>query len=196
MLKFQCRVYGDYRNGREIMQVKNQGFILWLTGLSGAGKTTLAKGLELELKKRGFLVEVLDGDSVRTNLSQGLGFSREDRNTNIRRIGFIANLLSRNGVVVIVAAISPYRDVRNELREKTTNFVEVYINAPLSVCESRDVKGLYAKARLGEIKSFTGIDDPYEEPLNPEITCYTSKETIQESISKIIRYIDQNARLK
>ena len=178
------------------MQVKNQGFILWLTGLSGAGKTTLAKGLELELKKRGFLVEVLDGDSVRTNLSQGLGFSREDRNTNIRRIGFIANLLSRNGVVVIVAAISPYRDVRNELREKTTNFVEVYINAPLSVCESRDVKGLYAKARLGEIKSFTGIDDPYEEPLNPEITCYTSKETIQESISKIIRYIDQNARLK
>ena len=107
------------------------------------------------------MVEVLDGDLVRTNLSQGLGFSREDRNTNIRRIGFVANLLSRNGVVVIVAAISPYRDVRNELREKTTNFVEVYINAPLSVCESRDVKGLYAKARLGEIKSFTGIDDCY-----------------------------------
>ena len=172
------------------MQVKNEGFIIWLTGLSGAGKTTLAKGLELELKERDFLVEVLDGDLVRTNLSQGLGFSREDRNTNIRRVGFVANLLSRNGVVVIVAAISPYRDVRNELRENTTNFVEVYVNAPLSVCESRDVKGLYAKARLGEIKSFTGIDDAYEEPLNPDIICYTSKETIQESMDKIIKYLN------
>jgi adenylylsulfate kinase len=174
-----------------MMLVKNQGFILWLTGLSGAGKTTLAQGLELELKERGFLVEVLDGDLVRTNLSQDLGFSRKDRNTNIRRIGFVANLLSRNGVVVIVAAITPYRDIRNELREKTTNFVEVYINAPLSVCESRDVKGLYAKARLGEINSFTGIDDCYEEPLNPNITCYTSKETIPESLDKIIKYIEQ-----
>ena len=173
------------------MQVKHEGFIVWLTGLSGAGKTTLAKGLELELKERGFLVEVLDGDKVRTHLSQGLGFSREDRNTNIRRIGFVANLLSRNGVVVIVAAISPYRDVRNELREQTTNFIEVYINAPLEVCELRDVKGLYAKARLGEIKGFTGIDAPYEEPLNPDIICYTSKETVQESINKIIKYIDR-----
>lgn len=166
--------------------MKSKGLILWLTGLSGSGKTTIAKGLERKLKENGCLVEVLDGDVIRTNLSKGLGFSREDREINMRRIGFVANLLSRNGVVVIVAAISPYRAIRDELRRTTENFVEVYVNAPLEVCEDRDVKGLYAMARSGEIRAFTGIDDPYEEPLNPEIVCYTSQESIKKSIAKVI----------
>ena len=130
-------------------------------------------------------MEVLDGDVIRTNLSQGLGFSKEDRDTNIRRIGFVANLLSRNGVIAVVSAISPYRSVRNEVRNMTENFVEVYVNTPLSVCEARDVKGLYAKARSGIIKGFTGIDDPYEEPLNPEVVCYSEKETLEESVAKV-----------
>jgi len=171
--------------------MKKYGFILWLTGLSGAGKTTLTQGLECELRKRGCLIEILDGDVVRTNLSHGLGYSQEDRNTNIRRIGFVANLLSRNGIGVIVAAISPYREVRDELRETTNNFIEVYVNAPLAVCEMRDVKGLYAKARSGEIKGLTGIDDPYEEPINPDIVCYSSQETIVESITKVTTFLEQ-----
>lgn len=166
--------------------MNNKGLILWLTGLSGSGKTTLAKGIERELKERGCLVELLDGDVVRTNLSKGLGFSREDRDTNIRRIGFVANLLSRNGVIVIAAVVSPYRVARDELRRTTNNFVEVYVNAPLEVCEMRDVKGLYAMARAGEIRAFTGIDDPYEEPLNPDIVCYTAEETVEESVTKVI----------
>jgi adenylylsulfate kinase len=173
------------------ISMKKQGLILWLTGLSGAGKTTIAQGVEYALKKRSCLVEVLDGDIIRTKLSKDLGFSKEDRETNIRRIGFVANLLSRNGVVVIVAAISPYRAVRNELRRTTENFIEVYVNAPLNVCEVRDVKGLYAMARAGEIKSFTGIDDLYEEPLNPDIICYTSQESIQESIARVIAELER-----
>jgi len=171
--------------------MKNKGLILWLTGLSGSGKTTIAKGLGQELKERGCLVEVLDGDVVRTNLSRGLGYSREDRDTNIRRIGFVANLLSRNGVVAIVAAISPYRTSRDEVRKITGNFIEVYVNSPLEVCEDRDVKGLYAMARAGEIRAFTGVDDPYEEPLNPDIVCYTSEETIEESIAKVTDVLKQ-----
>ncbi|OKH26293.1 adenylyl-sulfate kinase [Chroogloeocystis siderophila 5.2 s.c.1] len=166
--------------------MNNKGLILWLTGLSGSGKTTLAKEIERELKERGCSVELLDGDVVRTNLSKGLGFSREDRDTNIRRIGFVANLLSRNGVIVIAAVVSPYRAARDELRHTTDNFVEVYVNAPLEVCEMRDVKGLYAMARAGEIRAFTGIDDPYEEPLNPDIVCYTAAETVEESVAKVI----------
>ncbi|WP_269086006.1 adenylyl-sulfate kinase [Chroogloeocystis siderophila] len=168
------------------LTMNNKGLILWLTGLSGSGKTTLAKEIERELKERGCSVELLDGDVVRTNLSKGLGFSREDRDTNIRRIGFVANLLSRNGVIVIAAVVSPYRAARDELRHTTDNFVEVYVNAPLEVCEMRDVKGLYAMARAGEIRAFTGIDDPYEEPLNPDIVCYTAAETVEESVAKVI----------
>ncbi len=168
-----------------------KGFILWFTGLSGSGKTTITKALEPELKARGCKVEILDGDVVRTNLSKGLGFSQEDRDTNIRRIGFVAHLLSRNGVVAITAAISPYRAIRDEIRAMEPNFVEVYITAPLEVCEGRDVKGLYAKARAGEIKGFTGIDDPYEEPLNPEVICDTERETVEESVKKVLTKLEQ-----
>jgi adenylylsulfate kinase len=168
-----------------------KGFILWFTGLSGSGKTTITKALEPELKARGCKVEILDGDVVRTNLSKGLGFSQEDRNTNIRRIGFVAHLLSRNGVVAMTAAISPYRAIRDEIRAKEPNFVEVYVTAPLEVCEGRDVKGLYAKARAGEIKGFTGIDDPYEEPVNPEIICYTERESVEQSVKKVLTKLEQ-----
>jgi len=168
-----------------------KGFILWFTGLSGSGKTTITKALEPELKARGCKVEILDGDVVRTNLSKGLGFSQEDRDTNIRRIGFVAHLLSRNGVVTMTAAISPYRAIRDEIRAMEPNFVEVYVTAPLEVCEGRDVKGLYAKARAGEIKGFTGIDDPYEEPVNPEIICYTERESVEESVKKVLTKLEQ-----
>ncbi|MDQ2096205.1 MAG: adenylyl-sulfate kinase [Tychonema bourrellyi B0820] len=169
----------------------DKGFILWFTGLSGSGKTTISKALEPELKARGCKVEILDGDVVRTNLSKGLGFSKADRDTNILRIGFVANLLSRNGVVAITAAISPYQAIRDEVRAMESNFVEVYVKAPLEVCEARDIKGLYAKARKGEIKGFTGIDDPYEEPINPEIICYTDQESLQESVTKILGKLEE-----
>ena len=167
-----------------------KGFILWFTGLSGSGKTTISKALEPELRARGCKVEILDGDVVRTNLSKGLGFSKEDRDTNILRIGFVANLLSRNGVVAITAAISPYRAIRGEVRAIEPNFVEIYVKASLEVCESRDVKGLYAKARAGEIKGFTGIDDPYEEPIDPEIICDTARESVSESVTKILSKLE------
>ncbi|MCC5670381.1 adenylyl-sulfate kinase [Nostoc sp. CHAB 5784] len=166
--------------------MQHQGVTLWFTGLSGSGKTTIAKAVERELRIRHCKVEMLDGDIVRTNLSKGLGFSKKDRDINVRRIGFVANLLSRNGVVAITAAISPYRTIRDEIRQMTENFMEVYVNAPLDICEARDVKGLYALARAGEIKNFTGIDDPYEEPLNPEVVCYTDQESIEESVAKVI----------
>lgn len=171
--------------------MERKGLILWLTGLSGAGKSTIARGLEHELKKRDRLVEVLDGDAIRKNLSKGLGFSREDRDTNIRRIGFVANLLSRNGVMTIVAAISPYRAVRDELRMTTESFIEIYVKAPLEICEKRDVKGLYAMARSGQIKAFTGIDDPYEEPLHPDIVCYTAEETVEQSVTKVMAQLEE-----
>ena len=174
--------------------MNRKGLILWLTGLSGSGKTTIAKGLEQDLKERGHLVEILDGDIIRTNLSKGLSFSKEDRETNIRRIYFVANLLRRNGVIVIVAAISPYRTMRDEFRSSTENFIEIYVNAPLDVCEERDVKGLYAKARTGEIKAFTGIDDPYEEPLTPHIICYSAEENISESIAKVTAFLNCSAQ--
>jgi citrate synthase len=171
--------------------MRGKGVILWLTGLSGAGKTTIARGVERELQARNCLVEVLDGDEIRTNISKELGFSKEDRETNIRRIGFIANRLSRNGIAVIVAAISPYRTIRDEVRMMSENFIEVYVDAPLEVCEARDVKGLYAKARSGKIRNFTGIEDPYEAPKNPEIICCTTKESIEECIDKIIAELDR-----
>jgi adenylylsulfate kinase len=171
--------------------MQHQGVTLWFTGLSGSGKTTIAKAVAHELRVRHCKLEMLDGDIVRTNLSKGLSFSKEDRDINVRRIGFVANLLSRNGVVAITAAISPYRAIRGEIREMTANFMEVYVNAPLEICESRDVKGLYAKARSGELKHFTGIDDPYEEPLNPEVVCYTAQESIEESVIKVITELER-----
>ncbi|MCB9914634.1 MAG: adenylyl-sulfate kinase [Planctomycetes bacterium] len=170
--------------------MSNKGFTLWFTGLSGAGKSTLAQYLTPILIERGVKVEVLDGDEVRENLSKGLGFSKEDRDTNIRRIGYVANLLSRNGCCAITAAISPYASVRNEIRDKTVAaFVEVFVHAPLECVEERDTKGLYKKARAGEIKNFTGISDPYEAPENPEVLVDTSKESIEESAQKILDYL-------
>lgn len=171
--------------------MKSQGITVWLTGLSGAGKTTIAQGLKQELRQRDYPVELLDGDVVRTYLSKGLGFTKEDRDTNVRRIGFVASLLSRNGVVAIAAAISPYQAVRNEVRMMSENFIEVYVNAPLTVCEARDVKGLYAKARAGEIHNFTGIDDPYEEPLNPELVCNTAQESVEKSVAKVLVALEE-----
>jgi len=168
----------------------SKGVTLWFTGLSGAGKSTLSEAVDAKLRARGCPVEVLDGDIVRMHLSKGLTFSKEDRDINVRRIGFVANLLSRNGVVAITAAISPYRAIRDEIRMMTKNFVEVYVDASLEVCEARDVKGLYAKARAGQIKEFTGIDDPYEPPLNPEVVCHTAEESIEESTDKIISKLE------
>ena len=166
--------------------MNNKGVTVWLTGLSGAGKTTIARTVEEKLKARNCQVEVLDGDLIRTWLSEGLGFSKKDRDINVRRVGFVANLLSRNGVVVVAAMISPYQDIRDEIRAINKNFVEVHVNAPLELCEARDVKGLYAKARSGEIKGFTGIDDPYEVPLNPEVVCESGEESVEESADKVI----------
>jgi adenylylsulfate kinase len=165
--------------------MNQRGVTLWFTGLSGAGKTTITQALEKKLKENGYGIEVLDGDVVRTNLTKGLGFSKADRDENIRRIGFVSHLLTRHGVIVLVSAISPYRDIRGEVRQKIGNFVEIFVNAPLAVCEGRDVKGLYQKARQGEIKGFTGIDDPYEEPLNPEVECRTDLESLEESVAKV-----------
>lgn len=162
------------------------GFVLWLTGLSCSGKSTLANIVEKELRSRGLKVELLDGDVVRMNLCKGLGFSKEDRNTNILRIGFVSQLLARNDVAVIVAAISPYKETRLKIRQSVERFCEVYVKAPLSVCIERDVKGLYQKALAGEIKNYTGIDDPYEPPDNPEIVIETDKETPEQSGAKII----------
>ena len=168
---------------------------IWLTGLSGAGKTTIADKLAPMLREAGKKVEVLDGDVVRTNLSKGLGFSKEDRDINIRRIGFVADLLTRNGVFCISAAISPYRAIRDENRALIGNFVEVYAKCDLEVVKERDTKGLYAKAIAGEIKGFTGIDDPYEEPENAEVVCDTAAETLDESVAKVVDYLKANGYL-
>jgi adenylyl-sulfate kinase len=168
-----------------------QGFTLWLTGLSGAGKSTIAAQLETEFRARFGRVEVLDGDVVRTHLSRGLGFSKEDRDTNIRRIGFVANLLTRNGVPVIVAAISPYRAVRDEVRAEIGSFVEVYVTCSLDELTRRDVKGLYAKALRGELANFTGVSDPYEPPLLPEVVVDSERETVAQSVAKILAKLDE-----
>ena len=168
-----------------------KGFTLWFTGLSGAGKTTLARLVENELRARGHKLEVLDGDIIRTNLSKGLGFSKEDRDTNIRRIGFVCHLLTRNDVVAVVAAISPYREVREEVRGQIGSFVEVFVKCPIEVLAERDVKGLYKKALAGEIKNFTGVDDPYEEPLSPEIVIQTDTETPEQSATRIIAKLEE-----
>ncbi len=168
---------------------------LWLTGLSGAGKSTLAELVAEEFAARKLRTEVLDGDTIRRNLSKGLGFSKEDRDTNIRRIGFVANLLSRNGVNVIVAAISPYRSIRAEVRasQEKARFVEVFVDCPLEALIERDTKGLYAKALSGELKNLTGVSDPYERPVEPEITVQTNLETPAESAGQIIRWLEEAA---
>lgn len=172
------------------------GATIWFTGLSGAGKTTVARLVEAELKRRGQPVEVLDGDIVRTHLSKGLGFSKEDRDENIRRIGFVCNLLSKHGVYAIAAAISPYREVRDEVRAAAHGrFLEVYVDCPLEECARRDVKGLYKKALAGEIKNFTGISDPYEPPLNPEVTLKTAEETPEESARRVIAALEERGLL-
>jgi len=171
--------------------MEHKGFTLWFTGLSGAGKTTLAHIVEKELRSRGMKVELLDGDVVRTNLSKGLGFSKEDRDINIRRIGFVCHLLTRNGVVAIGSAISPYRSIRDELRANIGSFVEVYVECPLDTLVARDVKGLYKKALAGEIKEFTGVSDPYEPPLHAEVVVNSSTETVEESAAKIVRKLEE-----
>lgn len=172
--------------------MKQHGVTVWFTGLSGAGKTTISRAVAEVLQARGYKVELLDGDVVRQNLTKDLGFSKEDRDENIRRIGFVSHLLTRNGVIVLVSAISPYRDGREKVRQQIGNFIEVYVNAPLAICEQRDVKGLYKKARVGEIKHFTGIDDPYEPPLNPEVECSTNRESVAESVAKVLAKLNFN----
>ncbi len=171
--------------------MSNKGFTLWFTGLSGSGKSTLSEVIEQRLKARGRNAEVLDGDIVRTNLSKGLGFSREDRDTNIKRIAFVCNLLTRNGVACISAAIAPYVEAREWARKEIGNFVEVYVKCPIEICRQRDVKGLYKLADEGKLKGFTGVDDPYEEPLNPELVIETDKETVDESVDRIFAKLEE-----
>lgn len=175
--------------------MSEKGLVLWFTGLSGSGKSTLSVPVAERLRKAGMRVEILDGDEVRTNLSKGLGFSKEDRDTNIRRIGFVAELLAKHGIVAITAAISPYQDVRAEVRGKVTRhgagFCEVYVSCPIEVLAERDVKGLYKKAIAGEIKNFTGVSDPYEAPTNPELTVESDKEKVETSIERVIGKLKQ-----
>ena len=173
----------------------SKGFVVWFTGLSGAGKSTIATALQAELSRRGRHSELLDGDEVRTHLSKGLGFSKEDRDTNIRRIGYVARLIARSGGVAITAAISPYRDVRDELRGQTPGFVEVFVRAPLDTLVERDTKGLYRKAIAGEIANFTGVSDPYEEPLHPEVVCDTSVESLAQSVTKVLDRLERLGHL-
>ncbi len=169
-----------------------KGAVLWFTGLSGSGKSTLSRMIETELRKRGCKVEVLDGDEVRENLSKGLGFSKEDRDTNIRRIGYVAKLLARNGVITITAAISPYKAVRDQVRTMCRNFIEVYTECSIEELTRRDVKGLYAKAIAGEIKNFTGISDPYEAPEKPEILVNSESQDEAQSLAVILGYLEKN----
>ena len=173
------------------MSSSRQGFTLWFTGLSGAGKSTLAGQIAKELRHRGLNIEILDGDEVRTNLSKGLGFSKEDRDTNIKCIGYVCKLLTRNGVVAISAAISPYREVRDHNRHEIGNFIEVYVECSIEALTRRDVKGLYKKALAGEIQNFTGVSDPYEPPLTPEVVVNSERQTEQESLATILSYLEQ-----
>ncbi len=170
---------------------ERKGFTLWFTGLSGAGKTTLAEAVSARMQAQAIAHEILDGDVVRTNLSKGLGFSKEDRDTNIRRIGFVAQLLTRNGVPVLTAAISPYKAIREECREMIgpERFIEIHVHAPLETLVERDVKGLYKKAIAGEIKNFTGVSDPYEAPESPHVRVDSSLESVEESLEKVWKHL-------
>jgi len=172
-----------------------KGFTLWFTGLSGSGKTAVAKLVAQELRDRGLKVERLDGDIVRQSLTRDLGFSKEDRDRNIERVTFVAKLLTRNGVAVLCSFISPYRERRAKSRQEIGEFIEVYVECPVEECAQRDVKGLYEKAFAGEIKNFTGVSDPYEEPENPEIVCHTVQETPEESAAKIIVYLEEERHI-
>lgn len=169
---------------------KQKGFTVWFTGLSGSGKSTIAERVALRLERKGVPVEILDGDIVRTHLSKGLGFSKEDRDENIKRVGFVSGLLSKHGTAVIASVISPYREARDFNRKQIKDFVEVYTQCPVEVCAKRDLKGLYQKAKAGEIKGFTGVDDPYEEPLNPEVVCRTDRETVDQSVEKVMKKLE------
>ena len=172
-----------------------KGFTVWLTGLSGAGKSTIAQALASELQLRGLPIEVVDGDAIRTTLCKGLGFSREDRDTNIARIALVCALLTKHGVATISAAISPYARAREAAREQIGNFVEVYVECTLEVVKQRDVKGLYAKAERGEIAHFTGVSDPYEAPEQPDVTVQTHRESVEESVAKILAYLEREQYL-
>lgn len=178
----------ELQTHREQTESKD-GLTVWFTGLSSSGKTTLSRAVFDLLTQGGERTEILDGDTIRRELCKDLGFTKQDRDENIRRIGFVANLLTRNGVIVLVSAISPYREIRQEMRDRIGRFLEVYVNAPLAVCEQRDVKGLYRRARAGELKCFTGIDDPYEPPLHAEVVCRTDKEAVEESARKVLAAI-------
>jgi len=175
--------------------VELPGCCLWFTGFSGAGKSTVANIVVADLVARGRNVELLDGDEVREHLSKGLGFSKADRDENVRRIGWVAGVLARNGVVSVTAAISPYRAIRDEVRATIENFVEIHVATTLEECETRDVKGLYAKARAGEIPEFTGVSDPYEAPLDPEITLVTTGRTPKQSATEVITWLEANGLL-
>ncbi|MGH7501726.1 MAG: adenylyl-sulfate kinase [Longimicrobiales bacterium] len=169
----------------------HKGFVVWFTGLSGSGKSTIARRVADEIALRRDRVELLSGSGFRRNISSGLGYSREDRIANVRRIGYVAKLLARNDVAVVTTSISPYRSVRDECRQAIgEGFIEVFVDCPVAICEQRDPKGLYAKARSGEIDDFTGINDPYEPPLDPEVTCQTAFETPEESAVRVIAYLD------
>ena len=184
----------EVKSNGKLTQVS--GFTLWLTGLSGAGKSTIAQAVAERLRANSAKVEILDGDEVRLNLSKGLGFSREDRDTNIRRIGYVAKLLTRNGVAVISAAISPYRAVRDEVRKEVGAFVEVYVKASLDECVRRDTKGLYKKALAGEIKQFTGVSDPYEDPERPELVLDTEQEDVAASAERVLARLVELGHLR
>ena len=175
---------------------EHTGLTVWFTGLSSAGKTTLSDAVSIHLKKLGCRVEQLDGDIVRQRLSLGLGYDRKDREENLRRIGFVAEMLSHHQVIVLVSAISPYRAIRAEMRGKCRPFIEVYVDAPLKVCEERDRKGIYKRAREGELRHITGIDDPYEPPLFPEVSCHTDRETVEESAARVLEVILEKLRAK
>ena len=178
------------------MGMETPGVTMWLTGFSGAGKSTIAKLVAQRLLQMNYRVEVLDGDEIRQHLSAGLGFSKVDRNINIRRIGFVCHLLSRNGIIAIAAAISPYRSVREELKQMIPNFLEIFVDCPLHICIKRDVKGLYAQAVQGKIPAFTGISDPYEEPLNPDLTIYSYKETAEISAQRVINLLSERGYIE
>jgi adenylyl-sulfate kinase len=172
-------------------ELENYGFVVWLTGLPGSGKTTIARGLEKELKARGLKVEVFDGDEVRRNLSKGLGFSKEDRDTHNKRVVYVCKLLTRNGINAIVSLISPYRSTRAYARKELPKFVEVYLKCSLEECIRRDPKGLYKKALAGEINNMTGIQDPYEEPLNPEVVLDTEHDSSEHNVKKVLTKLSE-----
>jgi adenylyl-sulfate kinase len=173
---------------------EHAGLTVWFTGLSSAGKTTLSDAVFVYLKKLGCRVEQLDGDMIRRHLSLGLGYHRKDREENLRRIGFVAEMLSRHQVIALVSAISPYSAIRAEMREKCRPFIEVFVDAPLEVCEKRDLKGIYKRAREGELSHVTGIDEPYEPPLSPEVTCRTDRETVEESAARVLEVVLEKLR--